>query len=200
MKLNKSLLLIFGMLILVASLYRVWDGRPYGFAPQIAMAIFGGAIISNKRLAFVLPLVSMLFSDVLYQVLYLNGLSEMPGFYAGQFENYLLFAALTVFGFLMKKVNIANVIGFSISGSLMFFLASNFLVWVAGAGFSRPKTFDGLLMCYNDGLAFYREYGLINGFAANIVMGDLFFCGLLFGGYYLINRMITQPQAKHSLA
>src|SRR5687768_2220606 len=103
MKLNKSLLLIFGMLILVASLYRVWDGRPYGFAPQIAMAIFGGAIISNKRLAFVLPLVSMLFSDILYEVLYQNGLSEMPGFYAGQFENYLLFAALTLFGFLMKK-------------------------------------------------------------------------------------------------
>jgi hypothetical protein len=200
MKLNKSLLLIFGMMILVAALYRVWDGRPYGFAPQIALAIFGGAIIRNKRLAFILPLISMLLSDVLYESLYVAGLSEIQGFYTGQWHNYLLFAGLTLFGFLMKRVNVLNVIGFSVSGSLMYFLASNFVVWAGGGGYNRPKTFDGLLMCYNDGLAFYREYGLINGFVGNILVGDLFFCGLLFGGFYLINKTITQTKANHGLA
>ncbi len=200
MKLNRSLLLIFGMMILVAALYRVWDGRPYGFAPQIALAIFGGAVIRNKRLAFVLPLVSMLLSDVLYESLYLAGLSEIQGFYSGQWQNYLLFAGLTLFGFLMKKVNVLSVIGFSISGSLLYFIASNFAVWAGGGGYNRPKTFDGLMMCYNDALAFYREYGLINGYAGNIVMGDLFFCGLLFGGFYLLNKTVVQPKANHGLA
>jgi uncharacterized membrane protein YhhN len=200
MKLNRSLLLNFGMMILVAALYRVWDGRPYGFAPQIALAIFGGAIIHNKRMAFVLPLVSMLLSDVLYASLYLAGLSEIQGFYSGQWQNYLLFAGLTLFGFLMKKVNVLNVVGFSVTGSLMYFIASNFAVWAGGGGLNRPKTFDGLMMCYNDALAFYREYGLINGFAGNIVMGDLFFCGLLFGGFYLLNKTIAQPKANHGFA
>jgi hypothetical protein len=100
----------------------------------------------------------------------------------------------------MKRANVLNLIGFSVSGSLMYFLASNFIVWTGGGGFNRPKTFDGLMMCYNDGLAFYREYGLIHGFAGNILVGDLFFCGLLFGGFYLINKTITEPKANHSLA
>ena len=169
-----------------------------GFAPQIAMAIFGGAIIKDKRLAFILPLLSMFLSDLIYQVLYLNGWSTMQGFYKGQVVDYTLFAGLTLFGFLMKRVNVLNVIGFSVSGSLLFFLASNFFVWLGGGGFARPKTFDGLMMCYGDALAFYREYGWFSGFAGNIFAGDLFFCIILFGGYYLINRFMM-PVRRYGL-
>jgi hypothetical protein len=152
------------------------------------MAIFGGAIIKNKRWAFILPLLSMFLSDVLYQVLYINGLSQIPGFYSGQWVNYLLFAALTVFGFGLRRFNVLNVLGFAISGSVLYFLASNFTVWLGGGGLQRPKTFDGLLLCYSDALAFYRDYGLINGFAGNFLLGDLFFCSLLFGTFYFVHR------------
>ncbi|MGZ5245439.1 MAG: DUF6580 family putative transport protein, partial [Bacteroidia bacterium] len=100
MKLNKSVLLSFGLLILAASLYRAWPDRPYGFAPQMAMALFAGAMIKDKWLAILLPLVSMLVSDVFYQLLHMNGLSEIKGFYSGQWINYLLIAAITVFGFM----------------------------------------------------------------------------------------------------
>ena len=199
MKLNKSILLAFGLLIIVSALYRVWDGRPFGFAPQIAMAIFGGAVIKNKRLAFVLPILSMFLSDSLYQLLYLNGLSEIKGFYEGQGIHYVLFAGLTVFGFLLKRITILNVIGFSVSGSLLFFILSNFTVWLGGGGFNRPKTFDGLMMCYNDALAFYREYGLVNGFAGNVLLGDLFFSAILFGAFYVLKNSVHRPQ-KQQLA
>jgi len=185
---RRSILLSFALLIVIASLYRVWDGRPFGFAPQIAMALFGGSMIRDKRWAFILPLLSMFLSDLLYQALYLNGYTEIPGFYAGQLTNYILFAGLTVFGFLMKKATVLRVAFFSISGSLLFFIASNFFVWFEGAGFSRPKTFAGLMQCYTDALAFYREYGLIEGFAGNLFLGDLFFCSLLFGTYFLVQR------------
>src|SRR5688500_16430787 len=151
---RRSILLSFALLIVIASLYRVWDGRPFGFAPQIAMALFGGSMIRDKRWAFILPLLSMFLSDLLYQALYLNGYTEIPGFYAGQLTNYILFAGLTVFGFLMKKATVLRVAFFSISGSLLFFIASNFFVWFEGAGFSRPKTFAGLMQCYTDALAF----------------------------------------------
>jgi hypothetical protein len=53
-------------------------------------------------------------------------------------------------------------------------------------------------MCYYDGLAFLRDYGLVNGFYGNLFIGDLFFCTLLFGSYYLINRTVLQQ--KHQLA
>jgi hypothetical protein len=198
MKLNKSLLLAFGLLVLFASLYRAWPDRPYGFAPQMAMALFGGAIIKDKRWAFILPLLSMLISDILYQALYMNGLTSIKGFYTGQWLNYLLIAGITLFGFLLKKINFLKVAAFSLTGSILFFLASNFVVWLGGGGFGRPKTFDGLMMCYYDGLAFLRDYGLVNGFYGNLFIGDLFFCTLLFGSYYLINRTVLQQ--KHQLA
>jgi hypothetical protein len=198
MKGNKSLLLAFGLLVLSAALYRVWEGRPFGFAPQIAMAIFGGSVIKNKRLAFILPLISMLLSDVLYEVLYVNGLSSIKGFYGGQWVNYLLFAGLTIFGFALRTIKLANVLAFGISGSLLFFIFSNFTVWLGGGGFGRPKTFEGLMMCYNDALAFHREYGLISGFAGNFILGDLFFCTILFGGYYLIQRFTLQDSKSYA--
>ena len=84
MKLNKNFLLVFILLIVVAALYRVIPGRPWGFAPHIAMALFGGAIIKDKRWAFALPVFSLFLSDLLYEILHANGLIDMQGFYLGQ--------------------------------------------------------------------------------------------------------------------
>ena len=196
MKNNRSLLLTVGLLILVSALYRAWDGRPYGFAPQIAMALFGGATIRNKKLAFVLPLLSMIFSDALYQLLYVNGLSPINGFYGGQWINYLLFVGLTVFGFAMRRINVRNVALFSISGSLLFFLLSNFTVWLGGGGFNHPKTFGGLMLTYADGLAFYRDYGVFQGFYGNVILGDLFFCAILFGSFALLQKTVAAPKQQ----
>lgn len=197
MKLNKSILFAFGLLVLAASLYRAWPDRPYGFAPQMAMALFGGAVIKDKRWAFLLPLLSMLISDVLYQILYINGLTQIYGFYgSGQWVNYLLIAGLTLFGFLLRKINASRVVAFSLSGSIIFFLLSNFAVWVEGGGYARPKTFEGLMMCYYDGLAFLRDYGAIKGFYGNLFIGDLFFCTILFGSFYLLQRTFVEPKAQ----
>lgn len=196
MKLNKSVLVAFGLLILAASLYRVWPDRPYGFAPQMAMALFAGAVIQDKRWAFLLPLLSMLVSDVLYQLLYINGLTTIRGFYSGQWVNYLLIGGLTAFGFLMKKINVAKVLMFSLSGSIIFFLLSNFSVWAAGGGFGRPRTFEGLMMCYYDGLAFLRDYGVVKNFYGNLFIGDLFFCTILFGSFYVIQRTVLHSKRE----
>ena len=76
------------ILIVIAAVYRVIPGRPDGFAPQIAMALFGGAIIKDKKWAFALPLFSMFLSDLLYQALFSMHLSERQGFYQGQLTNY----------------------------------------------------------------------------------------------------------------
>src|SRR5688572_16710781 len=126
MKLTKSTGLVFIILIVIASLYRVWDGRPFGFAPQIAMALFAGSVIKDKKLSFLVPVLSMLISDILYQVLYQQGLTEIKGFYKGQWLNYVLFAAITVIGFFIKRNHIGHIILGSLAGAIFYFITSNF--------------------------------------------------------------------------
>jgi hypothetical protein len=195
MKVSKNTILSFALLILVASLYRIIPVRPAGFAPQMALALFGGAMISDKKWALSLPLLSLFLSDFFYQVLYAFGFTSTPGFYEGQLMVYGCFLLITIFSFLMKKVDFKNITLFSISGSLIFFIATNFLVWIGGGGFNRPKTFEGLMMCYADALAFYRDGGLIHGFAGNFILGDLIFTAILFGGYFIAQRSFTTAKA-----
>jgi len=62
MKLNKNVLLSVVLMVVITSVYRILPNRPMGFAPQIALALFGGAFfVSNKKLAFMLPLISMFY-------------------------------------------------------------------------------------------------------------------------------------------
>ncbi len=193
MKFSKNTIYAIALLILVAALFRIIPNRPAGFAPQMALAIFGGSIISNKKWAFALPIFSLFISDLLYQFLHLTGITTIQGFYEGQWQVYFCFMILTVFGFMLKKPNFKNVLGFSVSGSLIFFLISNFMVWIGGGGFARPKTFAGLMQCYNDALLYYRDGGLVHGFAGNFILGDLFFSAILFGGFYLLTKNSRQP-------
>ncbi len=173
---NKSLIITLIMLIVVAAIYRVIPGRSMGFAPHLAMALFAGAIIKDKKWAFALPIFSIFLSDVLYQSLHLIGLTSMKGFYEGQITNYILFAAMTAIGFLMKKINVINVVAYSLLVCIAFFLLSNFFVWQSGQGLSRPKTFDGLMQCYTDAIPFF-----INSLKATLI-----FSAVLFGAHKLI--------------
>jgi hypothetical protein len=191
MKLNKNTVTALILLISVAACYRLIPNRPAGFAPQMALALFGGAMIRDKIWAVALPVFSLFISDLLYHLLYTSGMSSIRGFYEGQWQVYLCFMVITVFAFLLKRVNFKNVLLFSLSGSVIFFLLSNFLVWFGGGGFARPKTFNGLLTCYNDAILFYRDNGLIRGFEVNFILGDLFFTAVLFGGFYLIRSFFT---------
>ena len=47
MKINKSIIWSLIVMVVVAALYRVIPGRPFGFEPQLALALFSGAIIKD---------------------------------------------------------------------------------------------------------------------------------------------------------
>ncbi len=182
MKQNRSVLVAFGLLILAASLYRVWPDRPFGFAPQWAMAIFGGAVIKDKRLAFLFPLLSIFISDTIYQLMFQNGATQIWGFYEGQWSNYVLFGLLTVFGLMIMKISWIKIIAASLSAPSVYFLISNFLVWIGGGGYHRPT----LMGAYIDGIPFYQMS----------LMATLIFSGVLFGTYFLIRDQSLQPKQQ----
>lgn len=178
MKVTKESIYTFLMLVVVAAAYRAIPGRPWGFAPQFAMAIFSGAVIKDKKWALAFPVISLLISDVFYQILYINGLFEIPGFYSGMISNYILFGSLTLIGFLTNEEKISSIVKSTVSAPTVFFLLSNFIVWAGNGGYHRPKTFGGLMQVYIDGLPFYT-----NSIIATAVFGTL-----LFGSHQLIKK------------
>ncbi len=182
MKFDKSIAGSFILLVLIASLYRIMPGRPLGFAPQIAMALFSGSIVKEKKYAFILPLLSMLVSDIIYEILSSTGLSAIPGFYSGQWINYILFASLTVIGFAINKNKWMHIAAGSLAGVIFYFFTSNFAVWIGGGlginNLPYAKSFAGLMECYAAGIPFLK-----GSLAATLI-----FSSILFGGYYLMNR------------
>lgn len=178
MKLSKFNIYSFLMLVVVAAAYRAIPGRPWGFAPQFAMAIFSGAVVKDKKWALAFPLLSLLISDVLYQALYLSGLYEIPGFYNGMISNYVLFGSLTVIGFFTNAASISSIAKSSVSAPTVFFVLSNFMVWIGNGGYQRPKTMTGLMQVYIDGLPFY----------ANSIIATVVFGSILFGAHQLIKK------------
>ncbi|MFY7900005.1 MAG: DUF6580 family putative transport protein [Chitinophagaceae bacterium] len=183
MKLNKSVILSLVVLVIISAVYRIVPNRPLGFAPQLAIALFSGALFqNNKKWAFAMPLFSMLLSDGLYELLYMNGLSSIKGFYRGQWQNYLLIIATACFGFAVKMNKISSIVLGGFFASTAYFIVSNFLVWISGGGYHRPITIDGFIQCYVDALPFYT----------GSLLGTAFFAALLFGGMFIIEKSQVQ--------
>ncbi len=195
MKLNKPVIILF-IILIVSAFYRLIPGMPYGFAPQASMALLGGALIKDKKWAFVLPILSLFISDLAFYFLHNAGLTEKLGFYKGQWVVYLAFAAITCFGFLMKRANVITILLYSIAASIFFFLITNYITWEVGEGLGRPHTLDGLMLCYGDAILFYRQFGLIKGFDANFILGDVLWAFILFGLYSLFTRMFTERKTQ----
>jgi len=171
MKQSTTLVLIAIAMILAAALSRL-AFYPLNFSPVIAMALFGGSVIKDKKLAFALPLLAMFISDVLFEVT-----NIAPGFWGwGQLAGYGILALITIFGFNLKKINPLNVAGFSIISSFIFFFLSNSSVWLLGTMYTKNVT--GWMSCLAAGIPFLK-----NGLAADLVYSTVFF-----GGFVLLQK------------
>ena len=190
MKFNRSNLLVLSLLIIACALYRIWDSRPMGFAPQIAMALFAGSVSKDKRFAFLFPILSLFISDLLYEFLYSQGLSTIKGFYSGQWQNYLVIASVTIVGFFINKNKIGQIVIGSLAGAVYFFLISNFTVWIGGGldinNQPYARSFNGLLLCYTEALPFFKWS----------VYSTLIFNAVFFGSYYLLGRSILKKEVQ----
>jgi hypothetical protein len=157
------------LLILGAAVVRLLPHEP-NFTPVGAMALFAGTYIINKRLALAVPLVIMLLSDVMLEVLHGNG------FHRTLFFVYGSFMLITCLGFLLRRrIQRQTIMVASLVGSLIFFFVTNFGVWLMSHGY-YPLTWAGLIQCYIAAIPFFK----------GTVMGDLFYNFILFGSYSLV--------------
>lgn len=161
MKLNGRLILFTIALIAVATTCKYFFGPQIewsGFSPVIAIALFSGFIIKQKDMSFLLPLLALFISDAAIQVLYTQGLFDYPGFYAGQWKHYAVLLLSTVIGWMLKGRSYSSLMAGGLLAPTVFFLVSNFIVWNgSGAEAYYPKSFSGLMLCYEAGLPFFRN-------------------------------------------
>jgi|SRR3990172_2131036 len=165
---------IITLMILAVALSRLIP-HPLNFAPIGAMAIFGAAYFSNRIVALMIPLLSMWISDiVLYNTVYSSYNTHLWLIPQGFPWNYAAFILITLVGFfLLKKIKLKNVIGAGLSASIIFFLVSNFGVWLGSPMY--PQNISGLITCYITGIPFFW----------NTIGGDLFYSAVLFGTFEL---------------
>ena len=151
MKAKYSVYFGLGLIILLA-LSRLIP-HPPNFTPILGMAVFSGAIINKKIVAYLVPLAAMLLSD-----LYL-------GFHTGMTIIYFTLAICVLIGtFIESRVTILNSILGITAGVLVFYLITNFTVWY-GSGMYE-NSFSGLITCYVMGLPFLQ-----NTFISSLIYG-----------------------------
>ena len=147
------------IMVLMAAALRLLPHYP-NFTPVAAIALFGGAYFSNKKIAFLIPLLAMLISDLFL------------GFHSTMWAVYLSFALIVFIGFSIKKnMKISSIFLASISSSVLFFIITNFAVWISGGIY--PLNIMGLGECFTAAIPFFN-YTMI---------GDLFYVGVFFGAF-----------------
>src|SRR6266446_5580436 len=157
-------------LILMAAALRIAP-HPWNFTPIGAMALFSGAVLKDRRLAFFFPLLALFAGD-----LFIGFHKLIPIVYA----SFLVNVAIGLW--LRDRRTVPRISLATLLGAIQFFFVTNFAVWQFLSG--DPHNSSGLGVCYIAGIPFFW----------NTLASDVFYAALLFGAYALAERFIPALQ------
>lgn len=141
-KLSKEEIFSVGLILLMV--FSRLIPHPPNFTPIIAMGILCGYFFKDLKLSLFVLLISMLISDLLI------------GFYSNMLFVYSSLILITLLAFkLNNKINIKNLFLYGLAGSFLFYLISNFGVWIFGNLY--PKNIGGLIECYFMAIPFFKN-------------------------------------------
>ncbi len=97
---------------------------------------------------------------------------------------YLGFTLTVLLGqYLKNKIQFGNIVLGAVAGSTIFFLLTNTAVWAFGTMYTH--NLSGLFQSYYMALPFWR----------NEILGNLFYSGILIGGYEMIKSLAPQTSS-----
>jgi hypothetical protein len=161
-------------MIAIAAALRIAP-HPWNFTPIGATALFSGAVLKDRRLAFLFPLLALFAGDV-----FVGFHKLMPVVYA----SFLLNVAI---GFWLRDHRtVARISLATLLGAVQFFIVVDFGVWALES--SYPHTREGLVACYVAAIPFLW----------NMLASDALYGALLFGGYALAERFVPALRAPQS--
>ena len=165
---NKTRLIILTLIVIGAVALRMMLTDFPNVAPITALALFVGMFFEKKYLAFIIPAVVMLISDVFI------------GFHSTMWAVYGAFGLIAFVGIYMQnRINVVSMIGASLGASLLFFILTNFAVWATGSWY--PTNFAGLIECYVAGIPYFGR----------TIISDLLFTGVFVGGFLFAQSKIS---------
>ena len=145
--------------------------HPFGVSSVGATALYAGAY-GPKRISWAVPLVPLFIGSLVF------------GFYEVMMMAFVFggFALSSFAGrwFLARKRNLMRYGAAVAAGASIFFIVSNFGMWLAGY---YPPTLAGLVQCYVNGLPFLGQAAL----------ADAAYCFVLFGLHSLIESRQSSP-------
>ncbi len=156
------------------------------FTPVGAIAIFGGVYFAEKWKAYVVVLLSLVFSDAVINYLYS---SQFVTSWGDTFWNCVCFSLMIFVGSLIKKINIGTSLVILFAPVLIHWLIMD-MPWINDAMGLYPKTLAG----YGDALIAAIP------FEKNMLLGDIAFGFILFGGFELAKTKYSILRPSHKLA
>ena len=143
------------------------------FTPVLALILCAGLLFQRKSLAALAVLLGLAISDA----------------WIGIYDNSMLFvyfgyACIFASGFsargLRHRMNSFHVVGGSLIAATVFYLVSNFGVWMHSGMYLR--TLDGLIDCYVMGIPFFR----------NTMISTMLFSGVFFTAFQYLKKPVPQ--------
>jgi hypothetical protein len=166
------------MIVAAAAMRLVSYKFPYllsNFTPVGAIGLFGGAYFRDKWKAYAVVLITLFASDIVLNYLYFSKWTLWQG---GSFWVYLTFALMVFIGSLIKKVNVATVGLASLASVAIHWLIID-LPWLYGTLY--PHNLTGYGQSLIAALPFEK----------NMVLGDIVYCAIMFGGFELAKNKYT---------
>ena len=182
-------ILIFAMIVLAAALRLA--PHPWNFTPVGAIALFSGAMVRDRRLAFLFPVLVMLATDAV------SGFNILSPVVYASFLLSVLIGRTVVGGRFSaslrakresepdadsrpQKYLLPRFAGATFLGAFQFFLVTNLGDWAILNTY--PRTGAGLAACYIAGVPWFW----------NTLAGDAVYATLLFGGFFLAERLVPR--------
>ena len=159
-----------GFLVLIGVLFRLVPHAP-NFTPMLTIALMSGIYIKNK-FGILVPILIMLLSD-----LFIGSHIMTPWVYGSVF-------IIFVIGRLIKKNNILNLLTCSVISSILFFIITNFGVWISG-GYSY--SLEGLIICYTMAIPFFK----------NTLTSTVLFTAMFYSLHYFLHSLTMKYQKNN---
>jgi hypothetical protein len=166
-----------GIFRLAAHEFQWWN-----IAPLAAMALIGGMYL-GRRFALWVPLAVLALTDII-----LNVQMGYPAVYWPRAFDYGAFLLVGLLGLWARERKLGVKFGAAFATPFLFFLVSNFAVWLFGLNLANApyaKNLSGLTECYAAGLPFLR----------GTVIGDWAFMAVFAVTAVLMRRASVEHQS-----